>query len=384
MSYVEDAIYGFIKDIFTKGILVLTNKRFLLYTSIAVIMPVILTILSFFQGSEFGTVYNFLFNLELAACVALVITGLVSLKIQLIKVEHLLFLTLTGLLLAVKTFWDTTIVDLTETIFVYISFYSWIITTNIAGLMAIREFMVTWPGWVIRLGDKEERLTFGPLVKLGLFATLAWFTYSIFFSFSWSYLLAFFAAGIVFYTIYVFMPLTKDSIMSSIICFFYFMLLYHLFVRAESSTGFLVLDILLIVGTTIFTAQSISRLIASKKYALPYQWDSLIILLMGFMLGYHLLGVRIAFFGGMASLYSLYHDIAFGFGTLTIFGILILYLSNKSFRGFSKPKVKLMDAVKRVSGMGLEAVTDYAKGLTKTLKKKQWQIEIKKNKDEEE
>jgi len=382
MSYIEDAIYTFLKRILTRGIIVLTNKRFLLYTSIAIILPILLTITSFITGSEAATAYQIFFKLELAVCVALAITGLISLRIGLQKIEHLFFV-ITSIVLFGFSLTTTDVVGVVENTVVLISFYSWIITTNIAGLTAIREFMVSWPGWLIRLGDKEDRITFSPVIKIAVFISLLWFAYSIWTNFSWSLLMAFFAGTVVFYTIYVFLPFTKDSIMTSILSFFYFTLLYHLFVRAETSTGFLIVDIILIVASTIFTAASISNLIASKKYALPKQWDSLIILLLGFMLGYHLLGVRIIIVGGLGSLYSLYHDISFGFGTLIMFGTLLLYMSNKKFREFSKGKITLGYALKKASTAGLDAIGKYAKGLKDTLKDKEWQIEFKKQKDDD-
>ncbi len=384
MSYIEDAVYSFIKRIFTRGIVVLTNKRFFMYSSIAVVLPILLTIYTFATGSDSSTIYNILFNIELAACVGFLVTGLVSMKTQLVKAEHVFFLIVTALLFALS-FVDSGAVNTIESVVVYASFYSWIITTNIAGLTAIREFIVSWPGWIMRLGDKDDRILLSPIVKIGVFISLAWFTYSIFTNFSWILLLAFLACGAVIYTIYVFKPVTKDAIMASIISLFYFVLLYHLFVRAESSTGMLLLDIIIIVGTTIFTAQSISNLIASKKHAIPYHWDSLIILLLGFMLGYHLLGVRIVTtIGGMTYLYSLYHDIAFGFGTLIIFGLLLLYASNKKFREFSQSKININTILNQVSNAGLDAVNNYAKKITNTLKHKEWSFELKKKKDDEE
>jgi hypothetical protein len=382
MSYLEDAVYSFIKDIFTRGIIVLTNKRFLLYTSIAIILPILLTIFSFISGSEAGILYVIFFKLELAVCVALIITGIISFKTRLVKAEHSFFLAFVAVLFGLS-FTPTPVVTIVENIFVFVSFYSWIITINIATLMAIREFMVSWPGWVIKLGDKEDRIAFSPIVRIGVFASLAWFTYSVFTNFTWSWLLAFIAGSIIIYTIYVFTKVSKDANLATILSFFYFALLYHLFVRAETSTGFLIFDIVVIVGSTIFTAQSISRLIASKKYSIPYHWDSLIILLMGFMLGYHLLGIKIALFSGLEFLYSLFHDISFGFGTLIIFGVLLLYISNPKFKRFSKPKVTLKSVVKRFSGAGLEAVKDYAGDLRNTLKKKNWKFELKKKKDED-
>ncbi|MBD3312109.1 hypothetical protein GF352_01485 [archaeon] len=383
MSYLEDAVYQFIKNTLTRGIIVLTNKRFLLYTSIAVIIPVILTVFSFIQGVEEVTaVSNMLVRLELVVCVALVITGLISLKTQLIKIEHLFFITLTGILFSLS-FVITEFIGMIETVFMFVGFYSWIITTNLSALMAIREFMVSWPGWVLRLGDKPHTLTFGLLIKIGVIISLGWFIYTLIIDFSWTFLLAFFCGLVILYTIYIFLPLTHDANMTGILSFFYFSLLYHLLVRAESLTGFILFDTILIVISTIFTAQSISRLIASKQYALPYHWDSLIILLMGFMLGYHLLGMRIALTGGFGFLYSTYHNISFGFGTLIIFGALLLYLSNPKFKRFSKPKITVGTVVKKVGGASLDAIADYAKHLKNKLKKKEWTFEIKKEDREE-
>ncbi|MFA5406024.1 MAG: hypothetical protein WC307_01550 [Candidatus Nanoarchaeia archaeon] len=383
MSYIEDAVYSFIKNIFTRGIVTLTNKRFLMYSSIAIILPILLTVYTFATGAESTRVYEVLFNIELAACVGFMITGLISFKTQLIKAEHLFFIIITTVLFGLS-FINNSSVAFVENIVVYGSFYSWIITTNIAALTAIREFIVSWPGWVIRLGDKNDRIIFDPIIKIGVFASIAWFIYSLWGNFSWSLVLAFMAGAIVIYTIYVFKPITKDAIMTSIISLFYLVLLYHLFVRAESSTGFLIFDIMIIVGTTIFTAQSISNLIASKKHALPLHWDSLIILLLGFMLGYHLLGVKIATVSGLARLYSLYHDIAFGFGTLMIFALLILYASNNKFREFSQSKINTKTVVERVSNAGLDAVNNYANKIKNALKNKDWSFELKKKKDEEE
>lgn len=382
MSYVEDAIYNFVKNIMTKGIIVLTNKRFLTYTLTAVITAILLTIYSFIAGSEASQVYNLLFKLEMAVCAALVITGLISLKLQLIKVEHLVFFTIT-IIMFLLSLNNSTIVDTIENAFLLISFYSWIITTNLAGLMAIREFVVSWPGWFLRLGDSDERIMFSPIIKIALFASIAWFLYSVWTSFSWSLLMAFIAAAILFYTIYIFLPVTKDGLLTSIISFHYIGILYHLFVRAESSSGFLIIDIIIIVASTIFTAQSISNLIASKKHSLPYQWDSMIIMLLGFMLGYHLLAVKIALTSGLTGLYSLYHDISFGFGTLIIFGILILYTIKPSARDFAKSKVSMMSAVDKASSTGLDALNKYLKGMKQSIKEKNWKIEIKKKGDDE-
>jgi hypothetical protein len=354
-----------------------------MYSSIAIILPILLTVYTFATGAESTRVYEVLFNIELAACVGFMITGLISFKTQLIKAEHLFFIIITTVLFGLS-FINNSSVAFVENIVVYGSFYSWIITTNIAALTAIREFIVSWPGWVIRLGDKNDRIIFDPIIKIGVFASIAWFIYSLWGNFSWSLVLAFMAGAIVIYTIYVFKPITKDAIMTSIISLFYLVLLYHLFVRAESSTGFLIFDIMIIVGTTIFTAQSISNLIASKKHALPLHWDSLIILLLGFMLGYHLLGVKIATVSGLARLYSLYHDIAFGFGTLMIFALLILYASNNKFREFSQSKINTKTVVERVSNAGLDAVNNYANKIKNALKNKDWSFELKKKKDEEE
>jgi len=197
----------------------------MLYTSIAVILPAALTTYTLISGGFEKTItYNILFNIELAACVALLITGLISLKIQMVKLEHAFFLIITILLFGFS-FLETGIVNAIENFFVYASFYSWIITTNIASLMAIKDFMVSWPGWFMRLGDKENRVMFSPLVKIAVFASIAWFMYSLWANFSWSLMLAFFAAAVTLYAIYVFLPLTDDSVMVSILSFYYFGLL---------------------------------------------------------------------------------------------------------------------------------------------------------------
>ena len=380
MSYVEDAIYSFVKNIMTKGVLVLTNKRFLTYTLTAVITAVLLTIYSFIAGSEASQVYNILFKLEMAVCAALVITGLISLKLQLIKIEHIVFFSITTAMFLLSLNNAETI-NTIENTFLLMSFYSWIITTNLAGLMAIREFVVSWPGWFLRLGDSDERIMFNPIIKIALFASIAWFLYSVWTNFSWSLLMAFIAAAILFYTIYIFLPLTKDGLLTSIISFHYIGLLYHLFVRAESSSGFLIIDIVMIVASTIFTAQGISNLIASKKHALPYQWDSMIIMLLGFMLGYHLLAVKIALTSGLTGLYSLYHDISFGFGTLMIFGTLIMYTIKPGFRDFAKSKVSMMSAIDKASNTGLDALNNYLRGVKQSIKDKNWKFEVKKKEE---
>ena len=94
MSYIEDAVYSFIKGIFTKGVVVLTNKRFVTYTIISMLLPIILTVYTFIKGGEASMVYSLIFNFELATCMALVITGLISLKLQMIKIEHAFFFTI--------------------------------------------------------------------------------------------------------------------------------------------------------------------------------------------------------------------------------------------------------------------------------------------------
>jgi hypothetical protein len=195
--------------------------------------------------------------------------------------------------------------------------------------------------------------------------------------------MAFIAGIAVVYTIYIFMPVTKDSIITTIISFFYFTLLYHLLVRAESSTGLLIFDIIIIVASTIFTAQNITRIIESKKVSLPYHWDSLIILLLGFMLGYHLLAIRIAQFSGLEFLYSIYHDIAFGFGTLTILGVLLLYAARPKFREFSQVQVSVKKAFKKGASLGLDAVKNYAAGLKEAFKQKKFKFEFKKPEDDD-
>ncbi len=379
MSYIEDAVYSFIKGIFTKGVVVLTNKRFVTYTIISMLLPIILTVYTFIKGGEASMVYSLIFNFELATCMALVITGLISLKLQMIKIEHAFFFTIL-LLLYGLSFINKGVTNAIESIFAYVGFYSWIITTNVATLSAIRDFVVSWPGWIVRLGDAPDKIMFGSLVKVGLFASIIWFIYSLWTNFSWSLFLAFLAGAAVYYTIYIFLPVTKDGTMASIISFYYLFSLYHLFVRAESSTGFLFLDILIIVASTIFTAQGISNLIASKKYAFPYNWDSLIILLLGFMLGYHMLAVKIALISGLKGLYSLYHDIAFGFGTLMIYALLLLYASKKEFRDFSKERITVGYAAKQLTSLGLDAVNNYLSNLKETIRKKNWAIELKKNK----
>ncbi len=382
MSYIEDAIYSFVRGIFTRGIIVLTNKRFITYTLFSLILISLLSIYSFIKGgNEVTNTYLFLNNLELAVCVSLIVTGLISLKIQMIKVEHAFFFIITGILF-ILSFFEPDITNLIENFFVMISFYSWIITTNIAGLMAIREFIISWPGWIIRLGDKDDQLMFSPVIKLILFGTIVWFIYSLFTSFSWILVLAFAAAAVVLYTIYIFIPVTGDGIMASIISFQYIGLLYHLFVRAESSTGFLFFDILIIASSTIFTAQGISNLIASKKHAMPYQWDSLIILLLGFMLGYHLLSVKITMSIGLRGLYSLYHNISFGFGTLILYAVLVLYTSKSGFRDFSKQRITVGYAARKLSGLGLEAVTNYVKKVKENLKTSGWSFELRKDDNE--
>lgn len=193
--------------------------------------------------------------------------------------------------------------------------------------------------------------------------------------------MAFIAAAILFYTIYIFLPLTKDGLFTSIISFHYIGILYHLFVRAENSSGFLIVDIIMIVASTIFTAQGISNLIASKKHALPYYWDSMIILLLGFMLGYHLLAVKIALTSGLTGLYSLYHDISFGFGTLIIFGMLLMYTAKPGFRDFAKSKVSMIGAIDKASSTGIDALNNYLKGVKKSIKEKNWSFELKKKEE---
>ncbi len=381
MSYIEDAVYSFIKNIFTRGIIILTNKRFITYTIIALLLPVLLTVYSFIKGEGVTTMYNFLSRLELAACVGLVITGLISFKVQLVKIEHLVFILIT--IITFMLSFNNMIVNIIEDVFVFVSFYSWIITTNIAGLVAIREFMVSWPGWVLRLGDPKERLLFGPLIKIIVFSIITWFAYSLINDFSWMILLGLMTTSLVIYAIYVILPVFKDSVFVSIVSFYFFSLLYHLFVRAETSTGLLILDISIIVATTIFTAQSISNFIASKKHAMPYYWDSLIILLLGFMLGYHLLGVKLALFGGLKYFYGIYHDLSFGFGSIIIFGLVILYVSKPSFRSFSTQRVTLAKASRRVAVTGLKAVTNYLRSIKELISKREWEIEIKKKTDEE-
>ncbi len=375
MSYVEDAIYSFLKTIFTRGIIILTNKRFLMYTTISLISLVVLTITQyFFYDTE---VYNFIFNLELSLCMSLIITGLISLKSRLL-VEHAFFMVLTILLMIFNTYLGE-YTNIIESTFVYVGFYSWILTINVATLNAIRDFVVSWPGWLIRLGDKKGRLMFNPLVKIGLFGSVIWFVYSLFNNFSWSFLVGIFAAAGIFYAIYVLLPYTQDSNLASILCFFYFSLLYHLFVRAETSTGFLLIDIIIIMATTIFTAQGISNFIASKKQNIPSTWDSFIIILLGFMLGYHLLSLKLIYIGGFSNLYSIYHDIAFAVGSLMIYGVLILYATNEEFRKFSKTQVSFKRAFNKLVETGLSTVNNYAKGLKEILKR-EWTVEFKKEK----
>ncbi len=381
MSYVENIFYDYIKKLLVGGLIILSNKRFITYITSVIIISAALTLAALIQVNYAETldIYKILFDLELAICVSLVLIGIYTLKTNVLKEEHILYAFLVcGLFFF---FYFTTDFSLIiGTVFIYAGFYSWIITLNIAMFLGIRDFIVSWPGWVISLGDEPGRIFFQPIIILAAIGVTIWFTYDLFTGELYIIeILSMLTAFIILYTIFILRKAYNDSLIASILSIFFLTLLYHLFVRgAEGATGFLIIDVFIIILITIMSAQGITGLIAGRKHSI-YYWDSLIQIMLGFMLSYHLLAIQITLRTGLGQLFSLYHDIAFGFGSIMIFFILIAYVSSPHFRRISQRQINPEVIMNKVS----EYAKEYVSKATKTLKYG-WKFEVKKHKDDEE
>jgi hypothetical protein len=126
------------------------------------------------------------------------------------------------------------------------------------------------------------------------------------------------------------------------------------------------------------SAQGITNLIAGRKHVI-YYWDSLIIIMLGFMLSYHLLAIQIALLQGLGQLFILYHDIAFGFGALMIFAILVLYTISPNFRRISKRQISPKQVMNKASQYAKESLNK-----AKEVLMGEWKFEVKKQNNEEE
>ncbi len=381
MSYVENIVYSYIKNLLVGGLIILTNKRFIFYSSSVLIISAMLTAASLVQLRTPVVLepYKVLFNLELAICVSLIITGLVTLKTNVLKAEHIMYMVLI-LCLFFFFYFKTHASELLGSAVIYIGFYSWIFILNIVVFAGIRDFLVSLPGLIVSLGDSPDRMVFEPIIVLAVLGASIWFAYNLFTGdFHIIEFISLLTSVAILYTIFIFRKAYDDALIASMLSIFFLTLLYHLFVRgSEGATGFLFLDIFIIMLVTIMSAQGIANMIAGRKHVI-YYWDSLILIMLGFMLCYHLLAIRLVLLRGLGQLFSIYHDIAYGFGSLMIFGILITYTISPNFRRISKRQVSAAQIANQATIYAKESINK-----VKEILKGEWKLEIKKPKDEEE
>lgn len=382
VSYVERLIYSNIKSAILDGMKVLSWKRFLPYTVSVLIISISVTFFAFFTIAGVIPIRWFVIisQIEVAVSVGIVLLALIAIKVK-SNIERLKLFTLISLtLFVISLAGGSQFLNYVVLFF----FYSWIVSVNLVTFILIRDFLVSWPGWFLNLGNPKGNILFSPIVKIIVILSLSFFIYFSLSNFLlYLSLIGIATASLIFFAVFFFSK-KGNEIFSTSISFFYIFALYHLSLSISAHpivTGFFIVDILMIAITTLFSAQAISKILSHKRHVIV-KWDIPIILILGLALGYHSIALYIALGINLVYLFVLYHQLSFLFCSLTIVIAFLFYTHSKKMKNYYKSETKVEDLVHGIlHGAGKEIVSGAVEAIKEKWHEGGWKIEFKKRKD---
>ncbi|NHJ01941.1 MAG: hypothetical protein EAX86_07330 [Candidatus Heimdallarchaeota archaeon] len=376
MSYVERAFYDYLKSVMFGGIRILLSRRMILFSVILFLTSLFSTGLVVIQGQNSSLVtpelLRFIFVLQISIAIGLILSGLVSKKLNLI----LRFLLLLILVIVVQAFYLLSqgiealaiFSDLLIQLFPLFTFFSWALLVPLASFAFSKGmFSNKITGSILFLGKprSDQKSIFSGIMALIAFLSIIWnliITYLGFTQNHFSYsLVGIFgtAVGII-VILCVRGWIFTDDVFNTSIGFFFIMTLPNqimiFFTSVSGSENIITsFDFILVTFSLLYSAQNISRRIKMKgvvhdptiksdKQAKedPFRigrfigfvgGEGVVLIYLGLALGFHLIQLQIL--SGYASVYETlfggldfseaYHDITLIFMVIILLVVMAFY-----------------------------------------------------------
>jgi len=394
MSYIERALYWFLKNKIFGGLQKLRQKEFLPFSIMIISIMTLNTILAVLYQLE---VFVSLENVQAMLILELFLSfGVISSSLLIGKLKNkFLYYLIPSIVIAffviILLFFEFSynqpFFQFTKLIYLFI----WVSISSISFFFLTLYFFTSFTKKIITLGSPKEHIFFGLFIKITIYISIPFYLYMIYQFFPDSVFIGIF--GII-TTLIVFLlikraPKKIESVpgiinFATAVGFFYIFLFYHLvmsFSATSNSVNSLIIDILIFLISILYATQSLTRKISDsparlKPFENPVRFQSrlyftdhlkkalgergVVLIVMGIALGYHMvyldsffitdIPVLSTFFTPGLKLSALYHRVYLIFSFIIIFIAYCSFNSSNQFKEFMIDKYTINQTLKFIGG----------------------------------
>ena len=323
MSYIEQGIYKYFRRIFFSGLDELFSRKWVLFTLFTILFLILSTI-DYLNIQEIAFISS---RIQTIFATAFILTAFSSMKFKKTGVSFVIFASI----LYLSSPYINTIAELalSRTYFV-----AWIILLNFITLLLIKDFISSWSGYVLFLGNPKGRVVFRPIFNLVILSTIVYSLYSISLDVSLNTVSLLISALVLWIVNYNSKKHKNYEIFGTIIGFFFLNFAYHFAVMKNPPSYSIFVDLAIIIFGILFASKRMAMNLFKKTNNQAFS----IFLMMGLLLGYHNTLMRTNFISNPLITYHLFSFITSG---IIISIVALVFMHNREFRTFMTEKKEI-------------------------------------------
>ncbi len=369
ISYVERAIYKYVKDLF-EGIRVLRQRKYLAYSISTFLLALISTCILIVNGIKPDIIPQDYVKLLLIVEVIFALTTIISAFAfaHLLNRAHLLVYLGTlfiGWIVAMIVYFDYLTID---RLFLIArgAFWIWMVFLSLSFLGFIRSFFTEWYGAIVWAGNPEGRILFSPVIRFSIIVSLILPIYAAYQAISdpiWIVVSVSAAISLILVLTAVFIipKREKGNVFGTIFAVFYLYSLYHgvtSFIQ-DVNSPLLILDTFILFFGAVYSVQASSN--RATKFKIPLlkgiREERWILITLSLGLGYHATSIYTTIQENPSNIISSFHMGSFIICSLIMLIILLSFIISNRFRAWIVTMQTTSGAMKEILGLfGPDAV----------------------------